>query len=154
MRHAVGVILIRKEDGAVLIQHRDSNPGTFNPDYFGYPGGGIDDEKNKDYEGEARKELEEESDYIVDVLYLLTEKDFTRPDGVPIRKHVYWAIYDGKQKITCKEGLEMKFLTIDDLKGRKIIPEEAELCHLAVNQAREKGLLKEIKRDTDKIKLF
>lgn len=39
MRQFVGVLLRRKNDGAVLVQHRDNNPDILSPNNWCIPGG-------------------------------------------------------------------------------------------------------------------
>ncbi len=153
MRDGVSVILIRKEDEAILIQHRSPDPDISYPDYWDYPGGAVDEEDKGDFEGGARRELLEETGYIADKLYLLSETNFTRSDGRVLRKHTYYAIYDGKQKIINGEGLEMKFLTLDEFRKKKFVPGQDEFCRLALERARENGLTREIKPERERMRL-
>ena len=136
--HGAGVVVVNK-NGEVLMQHRDNNPEIFWPDYWGYPAGSV--ENNEDFELAAKRELIEETGYIPDMLYPLMEEDYLRTDGETVRRHVFWTLYDNKQEIKCNEGQEMKFLKLEELKGKKINPGQERLCYLAVEQARNNGLI-------------
>ena len=137
MIHGAGVIVVNKK-GEVLMQHRDNKPTIFWPDHWCYPGGST--EANEDFELAARRELEEETGYIADTLYPLIEENYKRTDEEIVRRHVFWTIYDDKQEIKCNEGSEMKFLKLEELEGKKFIPGQKQLCHLAVEQAKAKNL--------------
>ncbi|MDP9249052.1 MAG: NUDIX domain-containing protein [bacterium] len=155
MRHGASVILIRKEDGAVLMQHRSDDPAISYPDFWAYPGGAVEDEDGNNFEKAAKRELYEETGYTIagGGLYLLTETDFTRSDGRVLRNHIFWAIYDGKQEIVTGEGVEMKFLTKEDFKGEKIVPGEEEFSRLALERAKLNGLVDEIQPKFGRIKI-
>ncbi|HRY63048.1 MAG TPA: NUDIX hydrolase [Patescibacteria group bacterium] len=138
MAHA-GIVLINKR-GEVLMQHRDNVSGIINPDYWAYIAGQREEE-NENYEQTARRELQEETGYIVDKLYPLLEEDYKRTDGIKTRRHIFWAVYDGTQKINCFEGQEMVFLKLEELENKKILPDHKRICHLAVLEAKKKGLI-------------
>ena len=89
----------------------------------------------------ASLKLIEETGYIPDMLYPLMEENYLRTDGETVRRHVFWTLYDNKQEIKCNEGQEMKFLKLEELKGKKINPGQERLCYLAVEQARNNGLI-------------
>jgi 8-oxo-dGTP pyrophosphatase MutT (NUDIX family) len=138
MIHGAGVVVVNKK-GEVLMQHRDNKPTTFWPDYWCYPGGSV--EINENFELAAKKELEEETNYITNILYPLVEENYKRTDGEVVRRHIFWTIYDEKQEIKCNEGSEMKFLKLEELKNKKLLPGQKRLCFLAVEQAKIKTLI-------------
>jgi 8-oxo-dGTP pyrophosphatase MutT (NUDIX family) len=135
MKHGVGIILIRK-DGSFLVQHRDDKPNIFYPDHWAYPAGLIED-NDKDYEAGAKRELEEETGYKAEQVYPLPEEEYLRPDGEKIRRHAFWALYDEKKAIRCNEGQEMKFIKLEDLKGKKLLPTQDKLFKLAVEESQK-----------------
>jgi mutator protein MutT len=153
MSDGVSVILIRKEDRAILMQHRSNDPDIYFPDSWCYPGGRVEEEDEGDFEKAARRELYEETGYQAKDFYLLNEFDFTTPDGKIRKQHTFVVIYDGKQKITKGEGQEMQFLTLEELKTKKIVPGVDEICSAAIEYATKNGLIDEKKREGEKIKL-
>lgn len=138
IHHGAGVVLVN-ENGEVLMQHREDKPTIFWPDHWGYPAGSVED--NEDFELAARRELKEETGYTPEILYPLVEEDYVRTDGETVRRHIFWTMYDNKQEIQCNEGLEMKFLKLDELKGKKLLPGQERLCYLAVEQAKTRNLI-------------
>jgi 8-oxo-dGTP pyrophosphatase MutT (NUDIX family) len=136
MAHA-GVILINKK-GGILMQHRDDKPGIINPGYWAYIAGQIED-GDENYEQTAKRELKEETGYVAEQLYPLLEEDYVRTDGVKTRRHIFWAVYDDRQKISCFEGQEIVFLKLEELEDKKILPDHKRICYLAVQEAKKKG---------------
>jgi 8-oxo-dGTP diphosphatase len=139
MIHAAGVVLVRR-DGAVLMQHRgELPPGKYWPLCWAYPAGHV--EEDEDFESAARRELREETGYEVSELALLIEEEHELIDGKRATRHVFWAMYDDKQEIQCNEGLEMKFLTLEELKDKNLLPGNDRICALALERARKSGLI-------------
>jgi 8-oxo-dGTP pyrophosphatase MutT (NUDIX family) len=111
LRIACGVVLLR-EDGAALLQHRDNLPGLSAPDHWVFPGGGI-------HEGEteaecARRECREETGYDCAQLQCLSRFPFTCPDtGRRFSLSFWWSTYDGVTPVACFEGQEVRFVSRD-----------------------------------------
>ncbi len=139
MNYGAGVIVV-KDDGTVLMQHRESRPDIFYPGYWGYPAGSV--QKGEDYQVAARRELREETGYITDQLNKLADEIYTRSDGQQVNRHIYWTLYDNKQEIHCYEGLEMKFVHPNELLDKKFLPGQKRLFKLALKKAKENGLIK------------
>ena|SRR3989344_450199 len=136
MIHVAGIILVRKGDGSVLLQHRDNSPGVFYPNYWCYPGGAA---RNLElFEGAAKRELLEETGYKVREIFPLIEEKYERYDGTVMKRHVYWSVYDEQQKITCREGQEIAFIMPTDFTGKKFIPGQERLFKMAINLALKK----------------
>jgi 8-oxo-dGTP pyrophosphatase MutT (NUDIX family) len=114
MIHGAGIVMVRK-DGAVLMQHRDDKQGIFYPDYWGYPGGSVED--GEDFKAAAVRELYEETGYTPTKVYPLTDEVYIRSDGEKVNRHIYWTVYDEKQEIKCNDGQEMKFVKLTEFKG-------------------------------------
>jgi len=107
--HFSACICLLRENGDLLMQHRDNNPDIHSPNIWGFPSGRI-------HEGEtaiecAKRELQEETDYLCeDLLFLASFIDDYIEGWPPCHNSVFWAIYDGIQPLTCYEGQELKFI--------------------------------------------
>ncbi len=115
MRQYVGVVLV-KEDGSVLAQHRDNNPKILGPDTWAVVGGARD-ETDSDLRDTGARELFEETDYVVrrSDLRFLAWDNYVTEKGVAVERVILWAIYDGQQKINTNEGQEIRFLKPTEL---------------------------------------
>lgn len=137
MRQFVGVILV-KEDGSVLAQHRDNKEGILGPNMWCVPGGAME-ESDQDLKSAGARELREETDYIVnpDELQLLTTDIYTNERGISVERTIFWAPYDGKQEIHCNEGQEMRFIPQEDLQELEIYTGHKEFLEEATQVIRE-----------------
>ena len=100
-----GIILLR-DDGAALLQHRDDKPGLRHAGMWVMPGGHCD--PGETIEACARRELREETDYKCGDLHrLLSFKDEENPECHCI---MFWARYDGRQPVRCLEGQALMFV--------------------------------------------
>lgn len=133
LKDVAGVILIRK-DGSVLLQHRDDKPHIFYPGLWCYPGGGV--EIGETFEEAARRELFEETGYTAHRLVSLGAPNYARPDGQEMRPHAFWALYDEKQQIECREGQELVFVHPHDFEAKTFIPTQKDLLFQALDAAR------------------
>ncbi len=133
MIDVAGIILVRKKDVTVLLQHRDNKPNIFYPDCWCYPGGVV--EKGESFEEAARRELYEETGYNADKVFPLVEEEYKRPDGEKMKRHSFFSVYDELQEIRCNEGQEIKFVGINELSDKKFISGQERLFKLAVNSA-------------------
>ena len=128
---SAGTVLIR-EDGAILMQHRDNKTNIVFPGYWCLPGGKV--EMGEEPETAARRELKEETDYRADSLNLLEEETYSLPGGQKITRYIFWTTYDGQQKIECFEGQKMEFLKLDEMKIRNIYPGHEKFCQKALEK--------------------
>lgn len=107
----VGVFLLR-EDGAALLQLRDNKPDLPRAGMWSLPGGHC--EPGESIEMSARRELQEETGYACRELYPIADvADFEDRDDKMSGPHhlvVYWAPYDGKQPVECREGQTIRFV--------------------------------------------
>lgn len=118
MLKATGILILRKQDGALLLQHRDKIKHIKHPNMWGSPGGHV--KSNETFLQCAFRELYEETGYIASnlkFLYSVKEKNIS---SLTIIK-LYWDYYDGKQKINCYEGQNIKFIKIQDIEKYKIV---------------------------------
>jgi len=132
MTNVAGVIVVR-EDGAVLLQHRDNKKGVFYPDHWCYPGGVV--EKDEPFEESAKRELFEETGYVAKIIFPLQAPDYLRTDGEVMCPHAFWTLYDGKQKIRCNEGREIVFIKLSEFDGKKFIPTQEVILRSAIQAA-------------------
>lgn len=136
MNHGAGVVVVRN-DGAVLLQHRDNKPGIFYPDYWGYPAGSVNEDE--DYKDAAKRELKEETGYEPEDIYGLADEIYTRSDGQKVNRHIYWTPYNNEQPIQCNEGQEMRFVKPEEFPGKKFLPGQERLFNLAIEKAKNCG---------------
>lgn len=107
---AVGVVLLR-DDGAALLQHRDDIETISDPGLWVFPGGHLEPGEAPD--AGAAREFEEETCYRCARLRLLTK--FSVPEA---ELFFFWEQYDGRQLVTCREGQGLRFVArnqVEDL---------------------------------------
>jgi 8-oxo-dGTP diphosphatase len=102
-----GVVLLR--DDAALLQLRDDKPGLQDAGLWVFPGGHL--EPGESPEAAARREFLEETGYACGALFGLPswrsrelgyEGDFA--------VFFFWAPYDGRQRVECREGQDLRFV--------------------------------------------
>jgi nucleoside-diphosphate-sugar epimerase/8-oxo-dGTP pyrophosphatase MutT (NUDIX family) len=102
------VVLLR-EDGAALLQHRDDKPGLSCAGLWVMPGGHF--EPGEDSGQCARRELEEETGYqAADLRYLAALPHVNDITAKPYQLVFYWGRYDGRQAVECREGQALRFV--------------------------------------------
>jgi 8-oxo-dGTP diphosphatase len=105
----VAAVVVLREDGAVLLQHRDDKPGLRDAGLWVMPGGHRD--AGESMEACARRELLEETDYKCGELrWLTTFRADHDGDWPGCELHIYWTRYDGVQAVNCREGQNLKFV--------------------------------------------
>jgi 8-oxo-dGTP diphosphatase len=105
----VASIFLLRDDGALLLQHRDNKPGLPLAGKWVPPGGHC--EAGEDIKVCARRELSEETGYKCDRLHLLYEFIDRNVEGhAPYPLTVFWATFDGVQKLECSEGQALEFI--------------------------------------------
>jgi 8-oxo-dGTP pyrophosphatase MutT (NUDIX family) len=102
VRQVVGVVLLR-DDGAALLQHRDNISTISDPGLWVFPGGHLEGSETS-HDGAAR-EMEEETGYRCHDLRPLTR--FAVEDG---ELSFFWENYDGRQQVACREGQGLGFV--------------------------------------------
>jgi ADP-ribose pyrophosphatase YjhB (NUDIX family) len=98
----VGVVLLR-DDGAALLQHRDNIPTISDPGLWVFPGGHLEWGESP-REGAAR-EMEEETCYRSRDLCLLAS--IPTDEGELL---FFWENYDARQPVACREGQALEFI--------------------------------------------
>lgn len=138
MRQFVGVLLRRKNDGAVLVQHRDNKPDILSPNTWCIPGGARE-EDDEDLKATGVRELYEETNYLVnpDELQFLATDTYTNERGIQVERTIFWAPYDDIQQIHCNEGQEMSFIPQERLQDFDIYPGHKEFLNEATQIPRE-----------------
>lgn len=111
-RNRVAGVLLLDADGAALLQHRDDKPGLNHADRWVPPGGHAN--PGESIEACARREFLEETAYVCDELHPLTRFD-DRVGEVVVDLTMFWARYDGRQPIECREGQALKFVAREDV---------------------------------------
>ncbi|MBI4425467.1 MAG: NUDIX domain-containing protein [Elusimicrobia bacterium] len=116
----VTAVVLLREDGAALLQHRDDKPGLRHAGCWGFPGGHRDPGERLD--ACARRELLEETEYRCRRLNRLETGDHADGPKTTYRLTVYWARYDGVQKVRCLEGQGLEFIRREDAHEYKVPP--------------------------------
>ena len=106
MKSQVAGIILLRDDGAALLQHRDDKPGLRHAGMWVMPGGHCD--PGETIEICARRELLEETAYDCEDLYWLSA--FDDGEDPDCRCIMFWARYDGCQPVQCLEGQALKFV--------------------------------------------
>jgi 8-oxo-dGTP pyrophosphatase MutT (NUDIX family) len=103
----VGVVLLR-DDGAALLQHRDEIETISDPGLWVFPGGHV--EAGEAPDAGAAREFEEETCYRCGQLRLLTR--LSVPEGELV---FFWEEYDGRQPVECREGQALQFIPREEV---------------------------------------
>lgn len=105
----VAAVVLLREDGAALLQHRDDKPGLSHAGMWTPPGGHC--EPGESVEDCARREFWEETGYTCGILHGLVSFVDDHVEGAPpCRLTVFWARYDGVQQVVCREGQDLSFV--------------------------------------------
>ncbi len=136
-----GVVLLR-EDGAALLQHRDDKPGLPAAGLWVFPGGHC--EPGESCGDGALRELLEETGYACAHAEMLIEFEYLSPDSGRIFCMSFWqADYDGVSPVQCFEGQEVAFIPRDEA-GRLPAPDYLLDVWDRALTAREKNPLRDI----------
>lgn len=144
----VAAIFLLRDDGALVLQHRDDKPGLPLAGKWAPPGGHC--EADEDVEICARRELREETGYDCDELNLLgsfLDDHVENHPAYPLT--VFWAPYDGVQKLQCFEGQAIEFVRREEISNYEIPQYLIGIWDRAINafnQRFQRGLLAEEKR--------
>jgi 8-oxo-dGTP pyrophosphatase MutT (NUDIX family) len=117
----IAAVMLVRDDGAVLMQHRDDKPGLRAAGQWVPPGGHCED-------GEAPgvgayREFLEETGYCCHELTLICQIISDNDPGWPPQELTVFATrYDGKQKVSCFEGQAIEFIARDQA-TQYLIPE-------------------------------
>jgi 8-oxo-dGTP pyrophosphatase MutT (NUDIX family) len=104
-----GVVLLR-EDGAALLQHRDDIPGIADPGLWVFPGGHREDQETS--QQAARREFLEETRYRCTELYpLCSFPGATFGYQGNFALEFFWARYDQISSFECCEGQQLRFVS-------------------------------------------
>jgi 8-oxo-dGTP pyrophosphatase MutT (NUDIX family) len=102
VRQVVGVVVLR-DDGAALLQHRDNIPTISDPGLWVFPGGHL--EWGETPRDGAMREMEEETCYRCHNLRPLTRLAIEEGELL-----FFWENYDGRQQVECREGQGLEFV--------------------------------------------
>jgi 8-oxo-dGTP diphosphatase len=119
-RTTVGVILLN-ERGEILMQLRDDIPTIADPGCWAVPGGGVD--PGEALEQAARREIVEETNYVLGNLELAHERDLDRGNGFIEHQAYFLAEYDGQQSLECREGQRLEFIPPERLDALLLTPD-------------------------------
>lgn len=103
-----GVVLLR-QDGAALLQHRDDIPGIFDPGLWVFPGGHREGQETS--EQAARREFLEETRYQCGELQSLGV--FSGPSlgyQRDLALEFFWTRFEEGRSFECCEGQELRFV--------------------------------------------
>lgn len=111
-RPAVSGVVLLRSDGAALLQLRDDKPGIKDPAIWVVPGGHADPGETPAQA--AVREFEEETCYRCSEVRPLAEFSAAELGYTgDYRLVFFWANYDGKQAIECREGQALEFVCRD-----------------------------------------
>jgi 8-oxo-dGTP pyrophosphatase MutT (NUDIX family) len=130
IRQVVGVVLLR-DDGAALLQHRDNISIISDPGLWVFPGGHLN--RGETPRDGAAREMEEETCYRCHNLRPLTR--LAIEEGTLL---FFWENYDGQQRLACREGQGLKFVdrqTVESLPKQPYLTEVFDLALAAQKQA-------------------
>jgi 8-oxo-dGTP pyrophosphatase MutT (NUDIX family) len=130
IRQVVGVVLLR-DDGAALLQHRDDIPTISDPGLWVFPGGHV--EQGETLRDGAAREMEEETCYRCYNLRPLIRLEI---EEGPLS--FFWENYDGRQRVACREGQGLEFVdrrTVDSLPKQSYLTDVFDLALAAQKRA-------------------
>lgn len=113
IRQVVGVVLLR-DDGAALLQHRDNISTISDPGLWVFPGGHL--KWGETPSDGAAREMEEETCYRCHNLRPLVRLDIE--EGTLL---FFWENYDGRQRVACREGQSLEFV---DRRKVELLPKQ------------------------------
>ena len=117
----IGGIVLLRDDGAVLLQLRDDQPGLSAAGMWVFPGGHC--EPGESCQDCARREFREETGYDCVEPHPLAEFEYLCPDtGVKFWLSFWWIRYDGASPVYCFEGQEIRFVPRSEVEG-KLVPD-------------------------------
>lgn len=134
---SIGAVILLREDGAALLQHRDDKPCLHRPGMWVMPGGHC--EPGESLEACARREFREETNYDCKQLHWLIQfvDDEDRDEGwFPSTVTVFWALYDGVQQLQCLEGQDLKFVKRSEVSAYLTPGHTTQIWDLALAAAR------------------
>lgn len=135
----VAAVVLLRDDGAALLQHRDDKPGLSHANMWVPPGGHAD--SGEPLDACARREFLEETGYRLGQIHLFARFVDNEPEGFPpLELFVYWSRYDGQQAVTCHEGQALAFIRREDAHRYAIPPYLRDLWDQAVALWRDAGV--------------
>jgi 8-oxo-dGTP diphosphatase len=109
----LAAVIVLRDDGAALLQHRDDKPDLCDSGKWVPPGGHLDPGETP--EECARRELLEETAYDSQELHLLSSfLDGHNASWPPYHLTIFWTRYDGVQSVRCLEGQALEFVRRED----------------------------------------
>lgn len=138
----MAAVFLLREDGALLMQHRDNKPGLPLAGMWVPPGGHC--QPGEAIEDCARRELMEETGYDCKELKLLgsfLDDNVENHPAYPLT--VFCARYDGVQSLECMEGQAIEFVARESVSSFEIPPYLIEIWDRAItalNNQLETGL--------------
>ena len=112
---------MRNAQGAILLQLRDDISTIADPGCWAVPGGGQ--EPGESYEAAARREMFEETGYVVGDLTLVYERDLARGNGRVEHQVFFVTDYDGVQPLACHEGQAIDFKSLAEACSLELTPD-------------------------------
>ena len=135
----VSAVVLLREGGSALLQHRDDKLGLRHAGMWVPPGG--HQEPGESELACAKREFREETGYECGALDWLLSLDDSSQEGWPATLITFfWAQYDGTQQLQCMEGQALKFVERSAAAAYPIPPYLVRVWDMAIAASRQKGL--------------
>jgi mutator protein MutT len=132
MKTAVGIALVKKN--TVLFQLRDEKTNVM-PRHWGLPSGEV--KKGETLKRAIMRELKEETGYQLKNPIFFATDNYEDKDR-KVKNHLFYEKYDSRQEIKCFEGEKMVFLSLKNLKRKKVIPRHKDYARKAMMMVNKK----------------
>ena len=127
----VCAVVLLDSAGRALLHLRDEKPGLRASGQWVFPGGHV--EADESLEAGARREFEEETCYRCGgLVWVLSLQDVHYPGWPDYQLHVFYADFDGYQKYRCREGRDLRFVSLAEAGGLPVPPYQKKIWEIVL----------------------